>query len=362
MTDKAVHLLVLCSLAMGLSRTNRLGAEGLPPRALARIGGHQLYHGPGVGCAALSPDGKRVASVANYWDANSDYVSVKDQKEYNRIIVLWDAVTGERLRELRVLDSLYGVARLTFSADGKSLAAAYASYDNTFEVAVFAVETGKLLCRMEHFKKEINAVRVSLDGKQLRVSEQRGSVSAWDAATGKQLRRWKPPPDESAVGDKKQLSAQTGILSPDGKVIVWEMGCRGVTQGARGWSVVSLRVHDAATDKLLYRKSAEPHLSLSGLAFSPDGKRSGACWENKLIVWDTATGKNQGAIEERWAYGFALTPDGRRAVVYFDPAEDSAPSEDSNRQLTLWYAETGKPARKLSLGFVDPWGDVSILG
>ncbi|HTU22390.1 MAG TPA: hypothetical protein VMG10_30400 [Gemmataceae bacterium] len=354
MTDRAVRLLVLCTVAMGLLRSNRLAAEGLPPRALARIGGQQLYHGPGVGCVALSADGKRAASAATYWLAEGDYVADKDQDEYNRIILVWDAVTGDQLRELRVSTNIHGISHLTFSPDGKSLAAACASSDNTFEVAVVAVESGKLLWPMQHFKNDIKSLRFSLNGKHLWIGEKRGPVSAWNASTGKQLRRWRPPPDEPAAGDNKPFSALAGTVSPDGKVIVWEMGYRDVTQGPQGWSLAGLRVHDAATDKFLYRKNAENQQG--DMVFSADGKQLGISTWDKVLVWDAATGKSQKTIEERWGFHFTLTPDGRAAVVAVDPDEDSAPAEESNREMKVRYVETGKPAKKLSLGFVaDQW-------
>src|SRR5262249_5198958 len=41
-------------------------SDPLPPRAVARLGSQRFYHGPGIQCAVLSPDGRRIASAATY--------------------------------------------------------------------------------------------------------------------------------------------------------------------------------------------------------------------------------------------------------------------------------------------------------
>ena len=88
--------LLACALSSAL-----LGAEELPPRALARLGDHHFYHGPGVTCAVLSPEGRHVASAATY-PCYCKYLGDKEREAYERIIVLWEAATGERVRDLTV--------------------------------------------------------------------------------------------------------------------------------------------------------------------------------------------------------------------------------------------------------------------
>lgn len=66
MSNKPILPVVLLTVTMGLPRTGALGANELPPRAVARLGSYRFYHGPGIECAVLSPDGSRVASTASY--------------------------------------------------------------------------------------------------------------------------------------------------------------------------------------------------------------------------------------------------------------------------------------------------------
>ncbi|HEY7424229.1 MAG TPA: PQQ-binding-like beta-propeller repeat protein [Gemmataceae bacterium] len=341
MIDRAMHALVLFTLMIGLPQSGLLGAEPLPPRALARIGDHRFYHGPGLRCAVLSPDGRRIASAAS-----------------DSVIVLWDAATGERLRALRAPQGF--VSHLAFSPDGKRLAAAYVFPDRRFGVALFDVETGKLLWQRKEFESVVLYLQFSTDGQQLRVSEGRGPVSAWDAATGKQLRLWKPPSETRPAADEKRVGKMVGMLSPDGKVIVWEVCHLNEKEGGISWNTVGLRVHNAVTDKLLYQKKFQCKGMLEGFAFSSDSKRFAAKCD-KLTVWATAAGKELAVLKVPEWTRIALTPDGRRAAIDEPSRWGTWRGFKAGNRLRLWDIETGKPSLDLlfSVPVLKPFFDAS---
>jgi WD40 repeat protein len=342
MSHKAMPSLVLSIVTMGLPQAELLGEEPLPPRALARIGDHRFYHGPRITCAVLSPDGRRIASAAHY-PFYSRYLAIKKERDAHAPgIVLWDAATGERLCELHLPDAT--IQHLAFSPDGKRLAAVYTISDEKQGVVVFAVETGKLLWQREDFKTRVIFLQFADDGKQLRVSEHRGPVSAWDAASGKQLRRWKPPPEVPFAEEKAEVCGMGGVLSPDGKVVAWEMRLFDEKKRAYTYSI-GLRVQDAATNKLLYQKKCKLYTRLLSFAFSADNKRFAASDDDhNLIVWETATGKELVALKIPDMDGFVLAPDGRSATI----------SEWVRRgsRLRLWDLQTGKPSQELYPDFV----------
>jgi WD40 repeat protein len=327
MIDRATRLLVLWIAVIGLMPTNGFSAARLPPRALARIGSHRFYHGPGIVCAVLSPDGLRAASAANY--SETDFV--KDD-EYDRTIVLWDTTTGERLKEMLVPHGF--VSQLAFSADGKQLAASHGISGGEFGVVVFDVETGRLFLRLSGFHGGIGCIQFCADDKQLWVSELDGAASAWDIATGKQQRLWEPPPTTKHHSGTLTMSARQGALSPDGRVIVWEMwdcskgGC------------LALRAHDTQTNKLLYQKDAEHNELKGAYTFTADGKRLIADCD-KLIVWEVATGKEIAAIKVPGMLSFALAPVGRHAAI------EEIVKDQYHSQLRMWDIETGKPVQEL---------------
>lgn len=305
MTNKTILPLLIVTTA--LPRTGVLAAEPLPPRALARIGDYRFYHEPGIMCAVLSPDGRRIASTAA-----------------DPVIVLWDAATGERLCQLRVPQKNGWC--LAFSSNSKLLAAAYGNPPGKFGVAVFEVETGKLLRQLGDFKREATYLQFSADDKQLLVSELRGPVSAWDTENGKQVRLWKPPSETLAV---------RGRLSPDNKVIAWELH---LFRDRDGYAD-DLRVHDADTDELLYKKELK---HLWSFDFSSDGKRLAARCDT-FSVWDTATGKELAVLEVPKMGASVLTPDGRHAVI-----------REARDRLRLWDLESRKPSRDLYPVFAPP--------
>jgi WD40 repeat protein len=335
MLNKMMLPAIFLTLSMGFLQTSALGADELPPRALARLGDYRFYHGPGIECAVLSSDGSRVASAARYSDHNTQ-VSDQERQRYNCTIVVWDAATGERVRELRAPRG--PLSHLAFSVDGKLLAADCGGYRTRHSLAVFEVASGKLLKHFGDFRF-VGQLQFSADGKQLHVSEWLGPASAWDIATGKQLRVWKPPALQPAHKNKEGVCGVRGVLSPDGKVIVWEMGYTS-DEGATSCDAAGLRVYDAVRDKLLYRKKVERSRRLNSFGFSLDGKRFAAdC--GKLTVWETATGKELISLDIEKMSRFALAPDGRHAAIY----------EEGSR-VRLWDLDAGKAVRDLYSGSV----------
>jgi WD40 repeat protein len=294
----------------------------LPPRALARLGDYHFYHGPGITCAVLSPDGKRAASASERPEPSGP----NDTEEWT--VLLWDTATGNRVRSMRGLPSkAHG---LTFSPDGTVLAVNCGS-----DILLFEVESSRLLRRLRPFESS-PTIRFSPDGKQIHGhrTEHDGVILSWDVITGEHRRRWNPPGGPSEwvkIGE----CVIDGTPSPDGKFVAWFLG-RMPDSSTRPEGAVppppvpkreALVVADAATDKPLYRLSFKSN-ELYSFTFTADGRRFGT-GDDKLTVWDTATGKELAAIEKTSAYKFALSPSHRRAVVL-----------ETDSRVRLWDLET----------------------
>jgi WD40 repeat protein len=328
-------LLTVAGAASAEERRAQKKEEPLPPRAIARIGNYRFFHGPGIECAVLSPDGTRVASAARYPIYNH-LLSHAEKHAYECVIVVWDAATGERIRELKVAKG--PVTHLLFSADGRRLIATGAS-----SLAVLEVDTGKLVRRLD--KLEGFGRRLSADGKQLFVLDYQHAITAREIETGKRLKSWKPPTGPSAWL-KEREGVIDGMLSPDRKFMAWHVMEHpdysklpaGVIPPPPVRRATALVVADAETNKPLYRQEfAEGHLH--ALLFSPDGKRF-LVPDKGLAAFETATGKRLFTLEAD-AYQFGLSADGRRAVV-----------SDGGSNLTLWDLETRKRLHELCQGFL----------
>src|SRR5579862_3454575 len=77
-----------------------LADEPLPTRAIARLGDYRFHHGSSIELVALSPDGSRLASLARKRKYDRE-ITDKERDPFDRTIVVWDAVTGDRLHELQ---------------------------------------------------------------------------------------------------------------------------------------------------------------------------------------------------------------------------------------------------------------------
>jgi WD40 repeat protein len=176
----------------------------------------------------------------------------------------------------------------------------------------------------------------SADGQQLRATERKGQITAWDVATGKHLRRWQPLTGPSEWV-KERETVIGAVPSPDGKFIAWMIwqlpDYRRLPPGIIPPPVIPrasvLVIADADTEKPLSRHVLDV-AALRAFAFSADGRRF-ATGGNKLTLWDTTTGKKLFALDTPGGYRFALSPDGKHAVV----------AEGSSR-VRLWDLDARK--------------------
>src|SRR4051812_30073040 len=92
-----------CPVLVGLVSTftvSTLNAQELPRHAMAMLGDYRFHHGSSIELVAMSPDGLYVASLARkpiYYRQ----VTAQDREPFDRTIVLWDAKTGQRIREMQ---------------------------------------------------------------------------------------------------------------------------------------------------------------------------------------------------------------------------------------------------------------------
>jgi len=108
----------------------------------------------------------------------------------------------------------------------------------------------------------------------------------------------------------------------------------------------TLQAHDAATGRLLWRKTGLPNL-LRALAYSPDGRllaTAGGNWREsgggKLRLWDAATGeavRDFPGHDDSRVLGLAFHPGGRRIAT-----------TASGRPVRVWDADTGKELYRAS--------------
>jgi WD40 repeat protein len=307
--------------------------EPLPEAAVARLGSTRLTHARGVFGLAFV-DSKTLVSCGG------------DHK-----IAFWAMPTGRRLPGKLPADA--EARQLAVSADGSTLAV----LRGESRLAVFATATGRPVLQLD-IGDEAGGVALSPDGKLLAAFG--SSVTVWDVATGKLVRRSKG----------KEFRIEWLAFSPDSKTLalaghsagvwLWDFGAAKAPREledapanvtgvafADNKSVIvgSLRgVHivDAATGKVVRRFAGGP--DLYSLALSADGKTLAVPQEGgTLLLFDPATGKEKGRCSladveagQPVIYYLALSPDGRLLAA--------AAANDS--RIFLFDTATGKPLHR----------------
>ena len=227
----------------------------------------------GLTAAQFSPSGKQILTVAEQGDA-----------------VLWDAVSGQRLRalaspyaQMRGASWLYSAR---FSPDGNRVALV------DWHPAVSDVATGKALFELEGHTAQVLDIGYSPDGQRIVTASEDRTARVWRATTGKSIAVL--PHDAEVIW---------ATFSPGGR---WIVTC--TSEGKR------IHVWDAAS----YKKIAEIDSQSEELAFSPDGNfLVSTSGEGTAEVFETRTGARVAELTGRTgpvrSPGFS--PNGRRVVT-----------------------------------------------
>jgi WD40 repeat protein len=284
---------------------------------------------------AFSPDGSRLASAG-----------------HDRVVRLWDAMTGQEILSLRGHADIVG--RVLFSPDGRCLASAgaegivrlwdaspldengeagigtlggddgeffgvafcptdsrlLASASADKSIKLWDAQTGHVVRTLHGHHEAALCVAFSPDGRHLVSGSMDMTARLWDARTGDELVRL----------DRFKLMVHSVAFSPDGQAF------------ATG-SHQTLQLWDLAGRPLLRPLQGDPEF-VAGVAFSPDGEYVATVGlTGTAKVW-SVTGKG----EEVCSFKGHKTS---VPCVAFHPGGKYVASGDSDFQVKLWDPATG---------------------
>jgi WD40 repeat protein len=233
---------VACGAADGAVTVLDL-ATAMPPLAVFR------GHGAAVNCVAFSRDGRFVVSGGD-----------------DKTAKLWDVRSANEPPPL----SVPGVMRVALAPDGRTAASA----DAGRTVRLWDLRTGSNLRVFRRPEAYVGALAFSPDGKTVAAGGTDGIVKLWDARTGKAVLTLcghpAAPPGKARTMPVAFSPDGATLLSGgfDGPLKLWDL--------KTGAQVRAFRGHTA---------------NVSAVAFAPDG-RSGlsAADDNSVRLWDVRTG------------------------------------------------------------------------
>jgi WD40 repeat protein len=282
----------------------------------------------------FAPDGKSV--VARSYDPVLRQYDIAEGKEIRKF--------GEPYNPQKRINLIFAAGSVTFTPDGKTLAAAAFEHDNKNQMTALLrrwdVATGKeeAMVKGPQSQGGFHAVAVSADAKTVALAHYIGTIHVWDMAAGKEIQK--------LVGPQNNYYVSSMVFTPDAQLLALRTN---QDQRIHVWDVAKGKEVRTLTEGPAEKQPAGqaglrkfyPGNVLGNLAVAPNGRRLAAPTSgNTIVQWEMATGKecagagkHQGSVLE-----LAVSPDGKTVAT-----------RGANNVLHLWNAATGKETGNFAL-------------
>jgi WD40 repeat protein/tetratricopeptide (TPR) repeat protein len=254
---------------------------------------------------AFSPDGTLVAACGC-----KEATGGGNTRMHNGQLRVWEVATGT---EHRILNGGCGILCLTFSPDGKTLAAGAA---HECHVKLFEVPSGKRLGVLRSSEGWIHDVAYSPDGKLLAFASADHTARLWrvhSATRHQEVRALRGHSFEVSRVAFSSDGTRLATCSSDRTVRIWHV--------PTGRERVVLR-HPAPVERV---------------AFAGDGRSLAAVCRSSVLLWQLPSGPQRAHFRGNTRGLLAFAPDGQVLAA-----------NDPKGQLKLWDPKTGGQVAVLS--------------
>jgi len=256
------------------------------------FGSDRFSHYRAINAAALSPDGRLLASVHG------------QGLETNCTLRIWDAASGAQLHRFDGVDTPMWIVH--WSPDGRWLATG----GQTGAIQLWNTADWQPAQRLEGAAGYARNLAWSPDSKLIATGDEHGVLRIWEAASGRVL-------------------VNEPIHTKDIEALAWSPDSRLIATGS--WDN-SAQIIDPSTGKSLFRFSDKSYVSC--VAWSPDGKRlATGGLSNTVRLWDATSGAELRTFE---GHGNSIT------ALAWSPDGKQIASTGNDQTVRLWDVAIGK--------------------
>ena len=232
---------------------------------------------------AISPDGRFLAN------GGGDPSSSAGGTRYETGLQLWEITTGQ---EVALHDALPAASVFWFSKDSKTLVTLNKSGDT---ICWIDSETGKSSVKKIENRLDLDPLPsavYALTHDKVAIGDRNGILELWNSKTGEKV--------STLTGPQKRNLVVSLAFSPDGT----RLASGRLDKTVRLWDTTDKNEHIIFQQK----QSDSPKV----LVFSPDGKMFASGDNNRVRLWDAATGEPLATFTGHISkvYNLAFSPDG----------------------------------------------------
>ncbi|MDR2784681.1 MAG: hypothetical protein LBB83_02080 [Treponema sp.] len=256
--------------------------------------------------------------------SDSKGILTYDFRSYPRYVRLWDVETGKVIRNIREFSM--GFSLIAVSPDGRRFVTDIKGGGN--KILLWDLTAGAYRESTGH-RESIRSLAFSPSGNTFASGSGDKTIKIWDAETGQEIQTLTGHTGTGSIGAVLSVA-----YSPNGQQI---LSCSN-DETIKLWDTVNGTI----LRSIPVPKGTGPgSLSVSLIAYSPDGRKIAAVQGNRIRIFDAQTGGELFTLSD--ATGpLSFSPDGSRLLSFRN-------TSGGGRNIVIWNMDTGWEIGRLNI-------------